>query len=110
VNGCQEKGVDAGRQELLGVLRDARSTLAAPDNDFAWSSWPDAGAALRELDGLIGTLEEGGLPSRARLSTLFAPTGPIQEVSLSGGWGESFLVLAQRFDAAAAKVYGHPKG
>jgi len=29
---------------------------------------------------------------------LFAPTGPIQEVSLSSGWGQEFLELAERFD------------
>jgi hypothetical protein len=31
---------------------------------------------------------------------LFAPTGPIQEVSLSSGWGDMFLELAKRMDAA----------
>jgi hypothetical protein len=95
---------------MLGVLRDARSALADPDNDFAWSSWPDAGAALRQLDGFIRALEEVELPARARLSILFAPTGPIQEVSLSSGWASSFLILTQRFDAAAARVYASQDG
>ena len=27
-------------------------------------------------------------------------TGPIQEVALSSGWGDAFLDLADRFDAA----------
>ena len=29
---------------------------------------------------------------------LFLPTGPIQEVSLSSGWGDAFVALADRFD------------
>ena len=33
---------------------------------------------------------------------LFAPTGPIQEVSLSSGWGDVFIELAERFDDAMA--------
>jgi hypothetical protein len=29
----------------------------------------------------------------------FAPTGPMQEVALSSGWGEELGALARRFDA-----------
>ncbi|HEX8181606.1 MAG TPA: hypothetical protein VF525_18845 [Pyrinomonadaceae bacterium] len=36
------------------------------------------------------------------MEVLFAPTGPMQEVSLSSGWGEEFLALAERFDEAMA--------
>ena len=37
------------------------------------------------------------------MAVLFLPTGPIQEVSLSSGWGDEFVALADRFDAAAAR-------
>jgi hypothetical protein len=98
------KGVTMDRlsRALVRVLRDAREMLQQPGNDFLWSSWPDAEAASRELDDLIGRLEAGKMPPREELSILFAPTGPIQEVSLSSGWGEAFLALAARFDAAWA--------
>lgn len=33
-------------------------------------------------------------------SVLFAPTGPIQEVSLTSGWANPFLKVAERFDNA----------
>ena len=36
------------------------------------------------------------------MEVLFAPTGPIQEVSLSSGWGKEFLALSERFDDAMA--------
>jgi hypothetical protein len=91
--------------ELRSVLLDARSLIALPDNNFDWSSWRDAGAALREIDGLIAALERGQVPSRLTMSVLFAPTGPIQEVSLSSGWGKEFLTLAARFDAVAEAFY-----
>jgi hypothetical protein len=93
------------QQELLNVLRQARALLALPGNDFAWSSWEDAAAALAELDRHIATIESGQLPPRLDLSVLFAPTGPIQEVSLSSGWGDEFLALAARFDAAEERVW-----
>ena len=98
--------MDAGRLELVEVLREARALLARPGNDFDWSSWRDADDALQEVDGLIREIESGRLPSRHDVAIIFAPTGPMQEAALSSGWGNAFLALADRFDAAEAKVYG----
>ena len=93
------------RQGLIAVLREARVLLALQDNDFAWSSWEDSVAALREIDGLISCIEAGDLPTRLDVSVLFAPTGPIQEVSLSSGWAYEFLDVAARFDEMARLLY-----
>lgn len=92
---------------LLDVLRAVRSLLAQPHNNFAWSSWDDATEALTEIDGLIARVASGTLPPRPDVELLFAPTGAIQEVSLSSGWGDDFLELATRFDAACAATYRH---
>jgi hypothetical protein len=43
-------------------------------------------AALREVDELSAEVRAGG-PVPFELGVLFAPTGPLQEVSLSSGWG-----------------------
>jgi hypothetical protein len=98
--------MDRKGRQLVRVLRNARQLLAEPGNDFLWSSWPDAETALRELDGLIARIEAGTTPVREELAVLFAPTGPIQEVALSSGWGEAFLMLAASFDA----VWTVPEG
>ena len=87
-------------QALLDVLRETRALLARPDNNFAWSSWKNADAALVAIDALIESLRNGAELDAAQLRVLFAPTGPIQEVSLSSGWADAFLELADRFDAA----------
>jgi hypothetical protein len=84
----------------LNALRETRALLARPQNNFAWSSWTDAEAALSELDALIASVCDDTSPDLRSLSALFAPTGPIQEVSLSSGWGQTFLELAERVDAA----------
>ncbi len=102
---AEREDVEAARRELTEVLRTARALLALPDNNFDWSSWRDAGAALAEVDKLISVLEGGRLPSRLTLSVLFAPTGPMQEVSLSSGWADAFLALADRFDTAVEAAY-----
>jgi hypothetical protein len=74
--------------------------LGRPENDFTWSSWKNAEAALREIDAVIARVSRGEMPDQRQLAVLFAPTGPIQEVSVSSGWGEMFLELAARLDAA----------
>lgn len=96
----------AARRELADALRAARTLLARPGNDYSWSSFGQEDDALKEMDGLIAKVETGKLPTRLHLDVLFAPTGPIQEVSLSSGWGQEFLEVAERFDAAADRVYG----
>ncbi len=93
------------RRELAEVLRQARNLLGRPGNDFAWSSWEDGPAALAHLDRCIAAVEQGPLPPRSELTILFAPTGSIQEVSLSSGWAGEFLALASRFDASVERVW-----
>ncbi len=97
--------MNAALQELANVLREARLLLTLPGNNFDWSAWEDADAALVEVDRLVAKLVAGRLPSRLAVSVLFAPTGPIQEVSLSSGWGEEFLTLASRCDVAVEAAY-----
>jgi len=102
-----ETVADAVLAELVEILSDARARLASDGNHFASSSWwKSARDALHELDTLIAALRCGDRPRRLDLEVLFAPTGPIQEVSASSGWGEAFLGLARRFDAAIGRAYG----
>ncbi len=100
--------MDTAKDELVEVLQEARAFLARPGNDFVWSGWEGPDEALRELDEKIAAVLSGPLPERLGVSVLFAPTGPIQEVSISSGWGQAFLAIAAHFDAASAQVYGKP--
>ena len=87
--------------ELQQAVQALRNLLARPDNDFSWSSWPDQAAALAEIDQHLDWLSRGGVPD---LSLLLVPTGPAQEVSLSSGWGEEYLQVAERIEAALARL------
>ncbi len=91
---------DLGR--LISVFEETRELLADPDNDFTWSSWVGCEDALSEMDGILSSLWCGVLPESLSMTVLYAPTGPIQEVSLSSGWGKAFLALAERFDEEMA--------
>jgi hypothetical protein len=89
-----------GRQDLAGILLEARQLLALPQNDFIWSSWSDSSSALAELDGVLSNLSEPETIDIRNLRALFLPTGDMQEVSIASGWGDEFLALAGRFDQA----------
>jgi hypothetical protein len=93
--------MDPIRRELVDVLHESRALLARPENDFTWSSWEDAESALEEIDAMIAAIEQER-PLELSSTVVFAPTGPMQEVSLSSGWGDEFLPLADRWDAAMA--------
>lgn len=88
-------------RKLTGILEEARALIARDGNDFLWSSWIDQDHAIAEIDSIIAELKDGSVPE---IGVLFAPTGPIQEVSLSSGWGNEFLELAKRFDKEYAIV------
>lgn len=90
------------KEELLNVLKQTRELLALRENDFNWSRWDNAGEALIEFDQFVSNIELDCLFDLSRLSTLFAPTAAIQEVSLSSSWGQEFLDVAARFDTALA--------
>lgn len=90
------------KENLLQVLRETRGLLALPDNDFAWSGWEDARAALTEMDFFISQIEKDRPFDKGMLHALFTVAGPIQEVSASSGWGDEFCRVAARFDHAMA--------
>ena len=92
----------ASLKKLISVFEETRRLLARPDNNFAWSSWEDREDALVEIDKLLSSLRSGSLQGEQTIRVLFAPTGPIQEVSLSSGWATDFIELANRFDDAVA--------
>lgn len=91
-------GGEQGPEELLAVLRETRRLLSRPDNRMGWSWWSDVGEALREFDDAVRAGAWG------RLRGLYAPAGPLQDVSISSGWAEEFLDVSARFDAAVAKA------
>ncbi len=88
------------KEELLEVLKETRELLALPDNDFGWSSWDNVEDALAEFDQTISSIEADRYSRLSKLTTLFAPTGSIQEVSISSGWGKKFIEVSEKFDTA----------
>ena len=95
---------------LADVFEEACALVLLGDNDFTWSSWRDAPTAQAELEGMLATLRAGRLPSLLTMQVIFAPTGPLQELSLSSGWSQRLVTLADAFDAALAGAEASPLG
>jgi hypothetical protein len=87
-------------EAIVSLLEKLRILLARPGNDFSWSSWEDSAAAVQEIDSFIALAKEGHTPD---LNILLVPTGPAQEVSLSSGWADEFLDIANRLEAEVAR-------
>ncbi|MCP3433641.1 hypothetical protein [Stutzerimonas stutzeri] len=83
---------------LIHVLESAIELVSLPDNDFCWSSWESEQEAKQEMLALIGSVKAGVLPEKLKIAVLFAPTGPLQEVSMSSGWADAYLKIADRYD------------
>lgn len=96
--------MNSSKHDLLAILDEATALISLPDNDFIYSSWVDAREAEEEIGAYRAQIAQDDFTNLPRLHVIFAPTGPLQEVSLSSGWGSTFLALAERFDQAAAGI------
>jgi hypothetical protein len=90
-------------QKLLGVFEKVRELVTRHDNDFSWAWWDDCDSALREIDPILEALRQGTMPVSNAFASLFLPTSGLQELSLSSGWGDEFVEVANEFDAAMAE-------
>lgn len=78
--------------KLIGILEETKAILGEDDQDLH-----------QEIDGYIDWIRRGEPRDWIKLKILYAPTGVLQDLSLSNGWGERFLDLAERFDTAMAE-------
>ncbi|MFD1930029.1 MULTISPECIES: hypothetical protein [Nonomuraea] len=92
-------------EELAQVLDDVLGIVTASEQDTIWAGkWDTGDEMIRELRDHAARLRRGDGSTLGGLEFLFLPTGPLQEVSISSGWGDQFLDLAERFDRARARA------
>jgi hypothetical protein len=92
------------RNFLADVLHSALELLSLPDNDFVRSG-SERKNLVAEIEAVIALVEAGELPERSSIALLFAPTGALQEFSISSGWAGDFLKVAERFDRAEQRLW-----
>lgn len=85
-------------EELLLVLHELIVLLRNSDETPYSGLKPEETIALIERE--CNKLRSGEKLNYKELYALFVPTGPLQEISIDNGWGDSFIELANRYDAA----------
>lgn len=89
-------------RELVQVVEDVLAIVEAEPQETTWSCWDEPEEMVADLRNHVELLRRGDVSQVLELKRLFAPTGSLQEVAISSGWGERYLGLAARFDAASA--------
>jgi len=89
---------------LIDILNTVIHIIKSSETDVAWSSYKTVEEAVIDLTDHIDRLAQNDLSRRWDLTVLFAPTGPLQEISLHSGWEKQFLELAAQFDAAMRNI------
>lgn len=80
---------------LIHVLEAVVELLSIEGNDFTWSRWSDADEAMAEVRSILARMKKCHLAERTDVAVLFAPTGPIQKVSLGSGWPDVYEKVAR---------------
>jgi hypothetical protein len=91
-------------QDVIDILGQVIRLIESGEPDVTWSGYDTVDDVLLDLADHIDRLAKNDLSKRKELEILFAPTGALQELSISSGWGEQFLTLAERFDRAMKRV------
>ncbi|WP_216893579.1 hypothetical protein [Nocardia alni] len=92
----------ADHEEVARTLESVLEVVALPGTDVSWSGFDEPEQAIAELRDLIWQVRQPD-PDQSvlhQISLLFAPTGALQEIAISSGWGVAFLAIAQRMDRA----------
>lgn len=86
--------------ETISILGKILDKLSLPDCDILWSHYDSQADAVADLNDHIEQLKKFDFTRIDDLKLLFAPTGDLQEISISNGWEDEFLEQAILFDRA----------
>lgn len=83
---------------LIEILSEVKGLVNSPDTDISWSGYDSITDLLSDIDSFIEKARRHDASFTKDLKMLFAPTGPLQEISISSGWGHEFIELSLTID------------
>ncbi|WP_261305933.1 hypothetical protein [Paenibacillus andongensis] len=83
---------------FVEILREVRNLIDSPYTDVTWSSYNTTEEVLSAVDIYIIRLTERDNSVLSELKLFFAPTGPLQDISINSGWSNKYLDISSRFD------------
>ncbi len=90
------------RYQVLEILAEVQDLLDLESNHLTHSGWSSKEEAKAEWGDLIRRFKDGSTDVISDIRMFFMPTGPLQEVSLSG-WSDRYLELAAQMDKLTAQ-------
>jgi hypothetical protein len=90
--------------ELIQVLHQVITYYRLPDTDVCFSRYDMTEDAIKDMQSIIDSLKNNELSVLDKLSLLFAPTGSVQEISMSSGWGEEYIEISSHVDRLIAEL------
>ena len=84
-------------KELVTILENIKDRITDA-SDMGWTYYDTAQDLRNELDTYISQLNQGNMQAMEKINFLFAPTGSLQEHSISNNWAEEYLALSGKFD------------
>jgi len=95
-----DKSVNEKINNVIKVLKKTKAIIKNTTIDVAWSQFESEEEVIEALDEQMEKLISHDFSTIWDLILLFAPTGSLQEISISSGWGDEYLTLAFEFDTA----------
>lgn len=69
-----------------------------PDTNVVWTTYKSVEELIDILDKYIERLKKEDLTVMDEINIAFLPTSNFCELAISNGWGDDYLILAEKFD------------
>lgn len=90
-------------QSVADILQDIKSKINS-DTDTIWAGFDSVEIFLNELTQDIENIKLCNFTTLDKINIEFAVTSTYQKLSMSNGWGDYYLKLAERFDTVYEKI------
>ena len=89
--------------EAIKQISRLKILLSLPTTNVIWSNYNSADEAIKDLEDIEKGLKGSDKNAVDRLCFLLAPTGSLQEISISSGWENEYLEIATALEKLVGK-------
>ena len=86
-------------REIIKLLKIIREYVSIKDSDVTMSTFNTNKEVIIVIDNHIKWLSKSDISIINDLIVLLLPTSDFQEISISNGWSEEYLKIANKFDS-----------
>lgn len=87
----------ANLETIIAIIQIVRDKITN-DTDVTWAGYDSAAELQADIDKDLDELTKGNLEKLDTFRYHFLPTATFQEISLSNGWGDEYITLANNYD------------